>query len=80
MMEFKSNAKTTVGGHTATLEMASGDYLSIAFKDLTGEYRVVNVNVQGRVMLITDELTDTCLLLRKDGISVEQGKVPLQIL
>lgn len=64
-MEFKALTKT-VKAENATVVMDSGDHLSIAFKDLMGEYQVINVKIQGRVCLIEHEQTQDAMIARRN--------------
>jgi len=56
-------------GAGATIEMEPGDNLSITFVDLSGKSREVSVDVQGKVMCLTDVKTDASLLVRMKGVS-----------
>lgn len=55
-----------INGSNGTVEMESGDRLSIAFRDKTGELQVINVHVQGAVCVVTHEQTDDAMVVRRD--------------
>ena len=64
-MEIKALTKV-VKAENATITMDSGDHLSIAFKDLKGDYQVVNIKIQGKVCLIEHEQTQDALIVRRN--------------
>jgi len=66
--------QTECNGPNATVQMESGDNLSIAFVDLSGQARIVNITVQGKVMLVTDAKTDSSLLVRSKSVYFQYGE------
>jgi hypothetical protein len=72
-MIFKCGNKE-LSGANATIRMESGDHVSVAFTDLSGDTRVVTIRVQGKVMLVNDEKTEGSLLIRSAGCHFEQGQ------
>lgn len=62
-----------VEGTNGTVEMQSGDRLSVAFKGLGGEFQVVTLAVQGAVMVVTHEQTQDALVVRKAGAQYVKG-------
>jgi hypothetical protein len=69
-----SNLSAKANGSNATIEMEPGDGLSIKFVDLSGTSRIVTVDVQGKVMLLTDVKTDSNLLVRMRGVAFHDGE------
>jgi hypothetical protein len=66
-MEIKSYDKVISGNANATVTMDKGDTLSIAFKDTSGEYQVINVAIQGCVAVVTHEQSDDTMVVRRRG-------------
>lgn len=62
-----------INGSNGTIEMESGDHLSIAFKDKTGELQVINVRVQGAVCVVEHEQTSAAIVVRRDRTQYVAG-------
>jgi len=73
-MKITDLSASVTGSSSATVEMLPGDNLSLVFTDLNGLLRVVTVDVQGKVMLLTDNKTDSSLLVRAAGVYFHQGR------
>lgn len=61
-MEIKALNKVVTDVANATAEMQPGDHLSIAFK-VNGEYQIINIGFQGKVICVTHEQTDKALVI-----------------
>jgi hypothetical protein len=64
---------TETEGPNATALMESGDHITLAFIDLNGANRLVHISVQGKVMVIREEKSDSCMLVRAAGVHLHQG-------
>jgi hypothetical protein len=62
-----------IEGSNGTVEMESGDHLSIAFRDKAGELQVVNVPVLGAVCVIEHEQTCDALVVRRNKAQFVAG-------
>jgi len=69
-----TNLSSKANGANATVEMEPGDSLSITFVDLSGKSREITVDVQGKVMCLTDAKTDSVLLVRMKGVFYHPGE------
>ena len=49
------------------VEMQSGDQMTIAFKDKTGEMQVIIVSVHGAAMVVEHEQTNDAIVVRRSG-------------
>lgn len=56
----------------ATVEMQSGNHLTVAFK-IGDEYQVVSVSCQGSVMVITHEQSESAFLINRTGCQHLKG-------
>lgn len=65
---------TQVEGSKAKVVMESGDYLSVTFRDLSGGERNVHISVQGKVMVLREEKTDSAMLVRYVDVHLQQGE------
>ena len=64
-MDIKAWGKEIKGVENATVEMKSGDHLSVAYKDPhTGEFHVFNVSAQHLVFLVTHEQSEATMMIR----------------
>ena len=59
---------------TATIELFSGDHVSIAYKKPNGEYNIINVSAQHWVFMAVHEQTDAAVLVRSDKVQVLNPK------
>jgi hypothetical protein len=71
-MKIKS-LNQVVAGPNATIEMDSGDRVSIGFKGLDGQFQVVTLAVQGSVMVVTHEQSQDSLVVRTRGAQYVKG-------
>jgi len=71
-MEIKSLNKM-INAENAVITMESGDRITIAFKDKAREYQVVNIQVQGGIMVVNHEQTDDALVVRRNSAQYVKG-------
>lgn len=64
-MDIKSYKGNINGAENATVELKSGDHLSVAYKDPhSGQFNVFNITAQHLVFLVTHEQTEATMMIR----------------
>lgn len=64
-MDIKAWGKEINSVENATVEIKSGDHLSVAYKDPhTGQFNVFNITAQHLVFLVTHEQTEATMMIR----------------
>lgn len=58
---------------TAIISMERGDLVSISFRDLKGDLRILHVSVQGYVMVAREDKTNSAMLVRSAGTLFQEG-------
>lgn len=54
----------------ATIELFSGDHVSITYKKPNGEYEVFSVSAQHLVFMATHEQSNNTIISRPGGVSI----------
>jgi hypothetical protein len=63
-MHIKAYGKEITGVHNGTVELASGDHLSVGYKDPAGKWHEVIISAQHLVLLINHTETDAAMIIR----------------
>lgn len=71
-MNLTALNKSITDVENATVMMYPGDHLSIGV-EVDGKFHILNVHVQGRVIMVQHEQSQDALLVRPGGTQYVQG-------
>ena len=69
-MLIKAWDKEIDGPPNATVEMKSGDHLSVAYTGPDGKTNIINLSARHLVFIAMHEGTDTSIICRPGGVSI----------
>ena len=63
---------TETEGPNATIAMESGDHVTLAFTDLNRKSRMIHVSIQGKVMVVHEDTTQSYMLVHSSGVNLQR--------